>query len=1100
MAEANDIFGALNEKYINYVKDEVKTQKEPITPGFTTEFRNELNMIATFAKNERKIFKEIANEEAKQHQLSLKYKNDIYKREQQHYINIYNLKTGLFEKEVKHQEELRDIYKRISEGDRATLGNLAEIYTKRKQIEKVEKESLEYRAKKFEEGVNTFKAGFKKFLTDWANFVTDTMWLNQWKKGLESLGNEYESRFTEIAGRTGSSSRSDTHNIISNLSSTVVNTDYLDKGLNFNADVFPAITEAVKKGFQGEKLEDVAITNAIDKKIMPWLETDSETWVNFQYNLSDDLLRQIKGQQLQLQATQEGNRILQNGVVSALLDELSPTLLNIDANTTDVSKLSTDAQATVAYLMKSGYSQQDAIKIANQAIKAYQNPYDSLTSNNPIEILMGNTSFMGGDLEDILGTYGNIGAMGIGTGPLGMGAIQQVMGVNYGNFTRTDDNAIDLSQLGQGPDWKQIQKDFSINPDAAKQKYIDEQTKLTEHVTATQAYDNNQENWMTNTAMDLNNIAHGIDASKLLLQELVDFKNWLMGIGIALTVDKLTDGVLVKGFAKLFGKLGGGTSGTNVGGSGGILGNLGGKLGSGLIPGAGNIPGAGKLSFMSSGTGAVLGTTAGVTAGALLAKEGINEWQESSAILKDKTASEVQKENAKSGKVASGVAVVGGVAGAAGILALGASNPIGWATLAIGGAALAIKKYNDHLAELDDATSHITKNFEDSKQAIESEAKTREDQLFAIQDNIDSLKTTDEKLQYLQKNGIETTSLAYLKNEEDTNKVNKELERYLDNLIAQNSQDAEDAQTLIDDISADFKNQFNDKVDDVKDTLLEKYSAEAIEERLKKEGKSHNKADIWNEQKKALTKLGYTDEETEALYRHFKNGAAGNGELKDFLDAGQVDGKNIGSFEDKIESGNVDASKVNYVLRQAGVNNIELQDADTISRILGTLATDIIYLHNNQKYGREENKVTTNLPLDFTQEKYDNAKANVLAARADSKNILDMAFKNLGHNDAMKDWPNSLQGFRLGTQWLASDGIFYGHAGERVLTKEQNEQYTESLQSSNNVLQSGFQDVVAAIQSQTAQIIDAIASIKFINNSSSTLSMLPEMGNTRVVL
>lgn len=1098
MADANDIFGALNEKYIKSASVERDEQKDTITSGYKTEFRNDLITIQRFAEQERKVFKEIAKEEAKLHQLSLKYKNDIYKKEQQHYVNIYNLKQGLFEKEVKHQEELRDIYERIASGDRATLGNLAEIYTKRKQIEKVEKESLEYRAKKFEEGVNTFKAGFKKFLTDWANFFTDTMWLNQWKRGLESLGNEYESRFTEIAGRTGSATREDAHNVIANMSSTVVGTEYLDKGLNFNDDVFPAITDAVKKGFQGEKLEDVAITNAIDKKIMPWLETDSETWVNFQYNLSDDLLRQIKGQQLQLQATQEGNRILQNGVVSALLDELSPTLLNIDANTTDVSKLSTDAQATVAYLMKSGYSQQDAIKIANQAIKAYQNPYDSLTSNNPIEILMGNTSFMGGDLEDILGTYGNIGAMGIGTGPLGMGAIQQVMGVNYGNFTRTDDNAIDLSQLGQGPDWKQIQKDFSIDPDAAKQKYIDEQTKLAEHVTATQAYDNNQENWMTNTAMDLNLVVHGIDRANLSLQELVDLKNWLMGVGITILVDKLTDGAISKFGGKLFGK----SSGTGSGGgaSGGILGNLGGKLGKGLMPGAGNVPGAGKLGFMSSGTGAVLGTAAGVTAGALIAKEGINEWQESSAILKDKTASDVQKENAKSGKVSSGVAVVGGVAGAAGILALGASNPIGWAALAIGGVALAVNKYKDHLAELDDATAHITKNFEDSKLTIESEAKTREDQLFAIQDNIDSLKTTDEKLQYLQKNGIETSALAYLKNEENTAKVNKELEKYLDNLIAQNSQDAEDAQTLIDDISADFKNQFNDNVDDVKEKLLENYSAEAIEERLKKEGKSHDKDDIWNEQKKALTKLGYSDEEIDALYRHFKNGAAGKEEFKDFLNSGQVDGKNIGSFEDHIENGNVDASKVNYVLRQAGVNNIELQDADTISRILGTLATDIIYLHNNQKYGREKDKVTTNLPGDFTQEKYNTAKANILAAKDDAKEILDMAFKNLGHNDAMKNWPDSLEGFRLGTQWLARDGIFYGHEGERVLTKEQNKQYTESLQSSNGVLQAGFQDVVAAIQSQTAQIIDAIASMRFNRNTTSTLSMLPEMGNTRVVL
>lgn len=1090
---AEDIWSALNQTYIKSATAERDEQKSTITKGYTTEFKNDLDIIQRFAKKERDTFKEIAKEEAKLHQLSLQYKRDIFKQESQHYNNIYNLNAGIHKKQVSFLEQERDIRAEIAKSGKASLGDLASLYTKRKQLEELEKQSIEYKEQQFKKGVDTVKQAFGTIIQHIMNYVNEwdnLMRWNQWEKGIKDSGSQYEQNFTEIAGRLGSNYQIDTHNVLKDSLSSIVNNSTLKSGLNFNNEVFPEITEAVKKGFTTDA-EDIAISNAIDKKIMPWLETSSETWVQMQYNMTDDALLRYKSDQLMLQATQEGNRLLQTGVIGQITDSILPSLDNIVANTTEVEDLNDEMYAKVMYLINDmGYSKQEAIKAVNKEIEAYQNPFKALTSGDTGDKLLAIDNLWGTDL------VGNFASSMIGSGWAGSGAFFDLTGLASGGETRTERGL--LTYAGMENAQNKYIKQYNLDGDNRGKYDI---SKLLEYTTATQQHDNTKQNLAADAVFDKNLQVHGIDLAALQLNELKEIKTWLItGLAVLLLTkltDKMTDGFIKNVLSKFKG--GGGSSGGN------ILGNISGKLGGGLIPGAGNFPGAGKLGFMSSGTGAVLGSAAGVTAGALIAKEGFNEWQESSAILKDKTASDIQKENAKNGKWSSGTAVAGGVAGAAGILALGASNPIGWAALAIGGVALAINKYQDHLAELDDATAHITRSFNESKQTIESEANAREDQLFAIQNNITSLKTTDEKLEYLQKNGINTTLISKQLEGKTTDEVNKQLQIYLDNLITQNSQDAEDAQTLIDDISADFKNQFNDNVDDVKDKLLENYSAEAIEDRLKKEGKSHDKDDIWKEQKKALSKLGYTDSELNSLYYHWKNGAAGKSELEDFLDSGAVQGDNIGSFEDHVENGKVDASKVNYVLRQAGVNNIELQDAETISRILGTLATDIIYLHNNQKYGRETDKVTTGLPIDFTQEKYDTAKANILAARSDSKNILDMAFKNLGHNDAMSDWPNSLKGFKLGSAYIPNDMIAMLHAGERVLTAGQNKEYTNELTSGNStssIIQAGVQDIVMAIKTQTSEIINYLSTMSFNNSSfgSSHINMLPAMGNTKVTL
>ena len=95
-----------------------------------------------------------------------------------------------------------------------------------------------------------------------------------------------------------------------------------------------------------------------------------------------------------------------------------------------------------------------------------------------------------------------------------------------------------------------------------------------------------------------------------------------------------------------------------------------------------------------------------------------------------------------------------------------------------------------------------------------------------------------------------------------------------------------------------------------------------------------------------------------------------------------------------------------------------------------------------------------------------------------------------------------LKQYKLGSSYIPNDMLAILHTGERVLTANQNKEYTEELQTGNgSIIVNSIQDVVSAIQNQTKTIIDYLSTMNF-NNSSGfkKMSMLPSMGNTKVTL
>ena len=64
-----------------------------------------------------------------------------------------------------------------------------------------------------------------------------------------------------------------------------------------------------------------------------------------------------------------------------------------------------------------------------------------------------------------------------------------------------------------------------------------------------------------------------------------------------------------------------------------------------------------------------------------------------------------------------------------------------------------------------------------------------------------------------------------------------------------------------------------------------------------------------------------------------------------------------------------------------------------------------------------------------------------------------------------------LPGYKLGSSYIPYDMIAQLHAGERVLTANQNKEYTKELETGNgSIIVNSIQDVVSAIQNQTKTI------------------------------
>ena len=844
------------------------------------------------------------------------------------------------------------------------------------------------------------------------------------------------------------------------------------KGLNFNNEVFPQIADAVKRGFQGEKAEEIGLSTAIDKKIMPWLDTTSDTWTDLQYNLDDRLLNQLKGQQLQLQATQEGNRILQNGVASQITDSLAPTLLNIDANTTDVSALSGQAQAMVSSLMDNGYSKQDAIKMANQVIDAYQNPFKALTAGSTADKLYALGGLQGGDIASSL----NFADKFLQTGANGNWATSAAyanLGFITNGQTRTTDWILDHGKATEAAN-KYTGSDFEGT-------YNDKVNNLTEYVTATQKNDNEKQN---ESVIKYFNDAfgnHKLDIDKMILEEIKSIKSWLITGLIAGFVSQLGSKVI----DKIASNLGSGSKGTSLvsnlftGGSGlkkaieygseAYTGKM--SAGTGLQNGGligGLTQGGANMTGLSGGAATLAGTGT-VLAGGMLAKKGISTLGE--AANYNKETDYTNKGNGMN--IGTGLAMTGG-GGMAIAAGLGlASGPIGWAGLLIGGCAYLAKAAYDNAYALTGSAEMVRQQSEETKDAINTENLERMTSARKLKENVDNSTSLIDKQNLIIQEGLASESDArklnateinnltqsYISANKDIYNSSKSLVDLINREVVQKSQN--NSKQMLDEIWYDINRKGSTygntaAVDDELYTTLELLmSGVTDEDTLKK----------WNDYIKD-GKLTYS----EALRMFNKFNPFSSANLYDVAISTDAtkDVQTYTKYGSNIEFYNYNQEYTN-IIADIGSKYEAYKSANDYN-IKNNLKDDIISTYNKWRDDKDFEKFIK----------------NVTPSSKDKLNIIADEF--------------NLQKYKLGSTYIPYDSFALLHAGERVLTANQNKEYTKELQTGNgSIIVNSIQDVVSAIQNQTKTIIDYLSTMNF-NNSSGfkKLNNLPTMGNTKI--
>lgn len=1156
-ADFDSIYSSITDKYKFFQKALETKQEEYLSKGYKLTKDGNVDMRGTtnnpeiekykketqaFFDKYREYLKEIneiqnenyeSNLEQEEELFNIQKQHDIYKKlaeQQRSKTALDNAKKEYNARVLSNNKEYQDLVKQeldifnLSNTNNKELtdeqiGNLAKIRKKRLDIEnEINKKAADNLTNQVTESIDKWTEKGKtagesiiKHVSEAFNKFSNYMLFDQLQSGINDLSNAYEQNFTSIAGYSGSDSRDANHEFIKGVLEEVNANDYTKYGLNFNKEVFPEITNAVKEGFMGDEAQEIAISNAIDKKIMPWLDTSSETWTNMQFNLSDERIQSIKGQQLLLQETREGNRLLQDGVVSALLDTMQPTLLNIDANTTSFEDLSAETQATVAYLMQKGYGKQDAIKIANQAIDAYQNPAEALMNNgSPVEMLMGMTSLNGGDLGDIIDTYGDVASMGKGMNAVGRQAMVNIMGVNSGNWTRTSSTFDALAGLGK-EEHNKILESFLIDSEAARQLYLSKESNLAENVTATQAHDNNLQNITAETVFGANNIAHGMDTASLILNEVIAIKQWLI---------KSAGDKLAASFGNFLGnflgnKLGGkNSSGSNISkilsktmtGGEGIKDAIGWgeiaadykQLGGGLKFGGllgGLTQGGSAMSGGALSGGAATGLGAATVAGgALIGAKGIGiltdtikNWNEPS-----QTGGNKNIDNAV-GVTTGTLAIAGG--GAAALAGLGlASGPVGWAGLIVGGAALAGKAlydYNEKLIHGAENVDILSGEFDNLRNKVTQEYDTKEKEIDQLEQSFYALSSETEKRQLLIENGIipEGNNLEL---------SNAEMEEYIQNLSAANTEMTADSEDILDYVEGVYSQKSKDEISAAIDNIYGSMKGKSEEE-----------------QRQMLKDLGADQTLIDNLMLNKDNGAAENGELwRAFVDKdGKLHGEEFTSITEAIESGQISTRQINNYMKKYA-NEVEHQlyvtSKNEFMAGIDELRSSLTYLQRYKEYGSGNKEPTDAEASGFDQETYDSYKQQILSIN--DKNKVKLVFEGLGDyqeneiNDILKDYPNSLKGFKAGTSFVPYDNMIAElHYGERVLTNPENKEYTENQLSGNNgisTIQIGLQDIVSAIQQQTTDIITYLQSMNSMSSMSglSNLNMSATMGATRVVV
>ena len=910
---------------------------------------------------------------------------------------------------------------------------------------------------------------------------------------ISNMQSAYESHFTELAGRMGTN-RHDTRMLMANAVSQL-NSSYARTAIDANKELIPELQKVSTQGWKGQESISVALTNSVDHKIMPWLESASEAWTNIQFNLSDNQIKTLKAQQLMLQETRSGNRLLQTGVINQLTNEMQPLLTNIDYGV-NADKITGQMSDMMKTFVDHGYTPQEAYAEAKSILDVYKNPTKGFESGNFNDVMRSVASYNGGDVYDIARAtvwgVGEAAAAGMDSGFVGSGlGINTPTGISRPEeFMRYRDTLNDLQRNG-------------TTSSATAADYDKIASEVSQKVTATYEWDTSISNTMTSWLDDKTlGWPHGVEllqavatTAKAILSAIV-----IKGIGKAvLNKAGLADqaaqsggsvlrnisarGAIQRGSAAA-------TKGLKIGEaagegmrSGGLIGGLtqGGAQMTGLSGGAATVAGgaalAGSIGLISSGVSTAVGT------------------------FKNRDQNTTSDNVAGYGS-ATGMIAGGGMLGAA---ALGlVSGPVGWVGLAIGGISAIGKAAYDAQKKMQNSTKGLIDQYDKSIETIRSESLNRRKLIDEIKEQIKNAPNAEEARKIAVNKGIVTADQAAQMTQPELEALAKKYEK------------ATDAQSMAEQLTTEkikrehaASNKTN--VDSFMKALTGLYDSSTlgnISESFKMTGAFNNNIDLSADaQMKNNANKG-----TAQLLTYIKQAASEN----DTEDAKAL----VETITKKLNSGKLFVSDMKSILEDA-------QKSLTAEQIEGmdSSYSGVPLLEGYVNYKYKDTDVYKNTlkrnKWSFHPDWYkpnDTSEADGLIAYLENLKGVDRtapAYQNAKKKLEEKGYDVSK--YAVGTPYIAHDQLAMVHQGEAILTKSDNTERIRSLLGLNNqqinATQISSQDIVNAISSQTdsirqvlQQIIKTIRdnnrsgiSSPFSNKWQNNASMSPTIANTRPV-
>lgn len=491
-------------------------------------------------------------------------------------------------------------------------------------------------------------------------------------------------------------------------------------------------------GMNESQMFATAIDNVVTNKIVPYLDTTSQEFNLLNTRLNNDFVKDIRGiNKANLEIA--GNNYVTESLLNTIIDKVQPMS---DEALQNLALGSTEITSFVNTLMSKGYDRDTAVSYATKYFQAQEYGDQMLSSGSTADKLfmadiMTNPYLNLYDLDDasnIMALYGNralefagnLGGYSSSTNGVVTNMVAHSLGYTYGDFS----NAYKL--LDEGLTFTDIANNTSLTP-AQISAYSNQATN-------TFASGQNQ------TVEELQSVTLENFMNELAV---IYEKLGLTGPIIVGAIEGLGNILITWLGANLVGKLFGGNGS-------GLLSSLGskasgsaalGKLGTGLASVGYQAAGSNALGMTTGQLAATgLATTAGAAAlvggGTALGINGINNVVSdvSSGNINAGTGWSALQGTAGLGAagvaLGSGISAVAGGAGLAGGIAAAATNPVGWALLAVAGIGMAGKAIYDATNTTVDLTEELQSQKDTAMKEIQDKNDATIDSMYEIREQI----------------------------------------------------------------------------------------------------------------------------------------------------------------------------------------------------------------------------------------------------------------------------------------------------------------------------------------------------------------------------